>query len=53
MTPDPNILSNMTMYWGCPKCGHLTLRFEDKNGYNDVATCEYNKCDYYDEGIPE
>jgi len=40
-------------YWGCPKCGNLTLRLEDKNGRCDVATCEYDKCDYFDEGVPE
>ena len=45
--------NNMSDYWGCPKCGHLTLRIEDKNGRCDVATCEYDNCDYFDEGVPE
>jgi hypothetical protein len=40
-------------YWGCPKCGNLTLRLEDKDGHCDVATCEYDQCDYFDEGVPE
>jgi hypothetical protein len=39
-------------YWGCPKCGNLTLRLEDKDGHCDVATCEYDQCDYFDEGVP-
>lgn len=47
------ILNNMSDYWGCPKCGHATLRVEDKNGRYDVATCEYDKCDYFDGGVPE
>jgi hypothetical protein len=40
-------------YWGCPECGHLTLRLEDKDGHCDVATCEYDQCGYFDEGVPE
>jgi hypothetical protein len=43
----------VTDYWGCPKCGNLTMRFEDKDGRVNVATCEYEKCDYFDEGVPE
>lgn len=40
-------------YWGCPQCGNLTVRIEDKDGYLDVATCEYDKCDYADPGVPD
>ena len=47
------MLINMSDYWGCPKCGQATLRYEDKNGYVNVATCEYDHCDYFDEGVPE
>jgi len=43
----------MSDYWGCPKCGHLTLRIEDKDGRVNVSTCEYDKCDYFDKGVPE
>lgn len=43
----------MSDYWGCPKCGHLTLRIEDKNGRVNVSTCEHDKCDYFDKGVPE
>gem|GEM_PF-4756116 len=46
-------MSDWSDYWGCPKCGNLTLRFEDKDGRCDVATCEYDQCDYFDEGTPE
>ena len=47
------MLMNMSDYWGCPKCGQATLRYEDKNCYVNVATCEYDHCDYFDEGVPE
>lgn len=43
----------MSDYWGCPKCGHATLRYEDKDGYVNISTCEYDKCDYFDAGIVE
>lgn len=43
----------MSDYWGCPKCGHATLRYEDKDGYVNISTCGYDKCDYFDAGIVE
>ena len=46
-------LSEMSDYWGCPKCRNLTLRYEDKDGHVNVATCEYDECDYFDAGVPE
>lgn len=46
-------MSSFGDYWGCPKCGNLTLRYEDKDGYVNVATCEYAECDYSDPGVPE
>lgn len=49
----PSSFNTVSDYWGCPKCGNLTLRFEDKNGRVNVATCDYDKCDYFDEGVPE
>lgn len=29
------------------------MRYEDKNGRVNVATCEYDQCNYFDEGVPE
>lgn len=44
---------SMSDYWGCPKCGNLTMRIEDADGRVDVKTCEYDLCDYFDPGVPE
>ena len=43
----------MSDYWGCPKCGNLTMCIEDKDGHVDVQTCEYDLCDHFDPGVPE
>lgn len=51
--PTPRYGGYVSDYWGCPECGHLTLRLEDKDGHCDVATCEYDQCGYFDEGVPE